>query len=128
MLNEDIGQRSRNFESYKERITNFSQEFELGLFLYILKRSLIWIALCVLTAVAAAFIYLRYTAPIYQSRALIQLRESNTAKQILSINSFTEDNNLQADVELMRSQFFMARALEKLPLEVSYFNRGQILT
>ncbi len=46
MLNEDINDRNLNFESYKERITNFSQEFELGLFIYILKRSLIWITLC----------------------------------------------------------------------------------
>ena len=45
MLSEDISQRNLNFESYKERITNFSNEFELGLFLYIVRRSLLWIVL-----------------------------------------------------------------------------------
>ena len=70
MLNEDISKRNLNFESYKERITNFSQEFELGLFLFILRRSLIWITLCVLTALASALIYLRYTAPTYEDRSL----------------------------------------------------------
>ena len=79
MLNEDINSRNVNLDSYKERITNFSQEFELGLFIFILKRSLIWIVLCVLTAIASAFIYLRYTAPMYETRALLQVRESNTA-------------------------------------------------
>ena len=39
MLSEDIGQWNLNFESYHERITNFSNEFELGLFLYIVRRS-----------------------------------------------------------------------------------------
>lgn len=128
MLNEDISERNLNFESYKERITNFSQEFELGLFIFILKRSLIWITLCVLTALASAFLYLRYTAPTYEARTLLQLRESNTAKQVLSMTTFVEDNNMQADVELMRSKIFIDRALRKLPLEVSYFNRGQVLT
>ncbi|MBK9628066.1 MAG: hypothetical protein IPO56_10300 [Flavobacteriales bacterium] len=129
MLNEDINSRNVNLDSYKERITNFSQEFELGLFIFILKRSLIWIVLCVLTAIASAFIYLRYTAPMYETRALLQVRESNTAKKVLSMNTFTDEtNNLQADVELMRSKFFMDRVLAKLPLKVSYFNQGQILT
>ncbi|MCW5897788.1 MAG: polysaccharide biosynthesis tyrosine autokinase [Flavobacteriales bacterium] len=128
MLSEDISQRNLNFESYKERITNFSNEFELGLFIHILRRSMVWIALCILMAMAAAFLYLRYTAPIYESRAVLQLRESNTAKQVLSMSTFGEDKNLQADVELMRSRFFLGRALKRLPLQVSYYNRGQILT
>ncbi len=128
MLSEDISQRNLNFESYKERITNFSNEFELGLFLHILRRSLIWIALCIMMALAAAALYLRYTAKIYESRAVLQLRESNTAQQVLSMSTFAEDKNLQADVELMRSRFFLDRSLDRLPLEVSYFNRGQILT
>ena len=64
MLNEDVNStRNVSFESYKERITNFSQEFEIGLFIFILNRSLVWIALVMLTALASAFIYLRYTAP-----------------------------------------------------------------
>ncbi|MFN6116221.1 MAG: Wzz/FepE/Etk N-terminal domain-containing protein, partial [Flavobacteriales bacterium] len=129
MVGEDISQRNLNFESYKERITNFSNEFELGLFLYIVKRSTFWILLCILSALAAAFIYLRYTAPIYEARTIIQLRESNTAQQVLSMNAFAEeDNNLQADVELMRSKFFVGMAMKRMDLEVSYYNRGQILT
>ncbi len=128
MLSEDISQRNLNFESYKERITNFSNEFELGLFLYIVRRSLLWIVLSILLALASAFLYLRYTAPTYESRTILQLRESNTAQQILNVESFVEDKNLQADVELMRSRFFISKALDRMPLEVSYFNRGQILT
>ena len=128
MLADDSSQRNLNIESYKERITNFSNEFELGLFLFIVRRSLLWIFLCVLTALAAALVYLRYTAPIYESKAIVQLRASNTAKQVLEMSTFGEDNNLLADVELMRSAFFMARVIKKMPMEVSYFNRGQILT
>ncbi|MEX1131814.1 MAG: polysaccharide biosynthesis tyrosine autokinase [Flavobacteriales bacterium] len=128
MLNDETSQRSLNFESYKERITNFSNEFELGLFLFIVRRSLLWIALFMLTALATSVLYLRYTASIYESRSLLQLRERNTAQQVLSMNTFGEDKNLQADVELMRSKFFLSKVLKRMPLEVSYFNKGQILT
>src|SRR5690606_18020187 len=111
MLSEDISQRNLNFESYKERITNFSNEFELGLFLYIVRRSLIWIALCILASMVAALLYLRYTPNVYESAAMIQLRDTNTAQQVLSMNTFAEDQSLQADVELMRSKFFIAKAM-----------------
>ena len=67
--------------------------------------------------------------PLYQPRTLLQLRESNTAKQVLSMTTFMEDNNLQADVELHAFEVLHRQgALGSLPLEVSYFNRGQILT
>ncbi|MBL7986017.1 MAG: hypothetical protein JNM91_13515, partial [Flavobacteriales bacterium] len=61
MLNDDVSNRAVSIDSYRERITNFSNEFDLGLFLYIVKRSLVWITLSILLAFAAAWIYLRYT-------------------------------------------------------------------
>ena len=67
MLSEDISNRNSSFESYKQRITNFSNEFDLGLFLYIFKRSLVWITLCMLLSFSAAWIYLRYTPNTYDS-------------------------------------------------------------
>ncbi len=94
MLSEDISNRNSSFESYKQRITNFSNEFELGLFLYILRRSLLWIILILTTALTSALLYLKYTAPVYESRSIMQLDESNNAKQVLSMNTFAEDKTL----------------------------------
>lgn len=128
MLNAESSQRSLNFESYKERLTNFSNEFELGLFIYIVKRSLIWVSLCILLAIAAAYLYLRYTPETFEARTMVQIREVNTAKQVLNMSTFAEDKNILADVELMRSKYFIAKALKLMPLDISYFNRGQILT
>jgi tyrosine-protein kinase Etk/Wzc len=128
MLRPDVSQRHLNYESYKERITNFSNEFDLGLFVHIVRRSMVWIVLTLLLSVACALLYLRYTAEIFESRSVLQLRRSNTAAEVLSMTSFSEVQNLNVDVELMRSRFMLARVLQKLPLQVSYFRRGQILT
>jgi len=128
MISEEGGARNNNLDSYRERITNFSNEFDLGLFIYIVKRSLIWIVLCILLALAAAYIYLRYTAPTYESKAIIQLSQHNNARKVLDVTDITEDKSIQADVELIRSKFFVGMALDRLPLTVSYYYNGQILT
>src|SRR5690606_28281405 len=84
--------------------------------------------MCLLLAFGAAYLYLRYTAPTYASSIVLQLGQSNNAQTVLKVNNLIEDNNLQADVQLLRSKFFIAKAVERLPLEVRYFFRGQILT
>ena len=88
MYNEDINKLNSNFDSYRERLTNFSNEFELGLFLHILRQNLYWLVIMVTIAVIASSIYLRYTAPTYEARTIIQLGNSDNAKRILNVNQF----------------------------------------
>ncbi|MEO8734080.1 MAG: GNVR domain-containing protein, partial [Flavobacteriales bacterium] len=129
MLNDEVSNRAASLDSYRDRITNFSNEFDLGLFVYIIKRSVVWIALSLLLAATGAFIYLRYTPPTYASHVLLQLGQSNNAQTVLNMNNMMEeDHSLQADVQLLRSKFFVAKAVALLPLKVSYFFSGQILT
>ncbi|HMW98307.1 MAG TPA: Wzz/FepE/Etk N-terminal domain-containing protein, partial [Flavobacteriales bacterium] len=125
---DDVSNRAASLDSYRERITNFSNEFDLGLFLYILKRSMVWVVLCVLLAGAAAWLYLRYTPNTYESNVLMQLSETNNAQKVLEVNPLMENTSLNADVELLKSKFFIAKALQRLPLEVGYFFKGNILT
>ena len=128
MLNDDVSNQAAQLDSYRDRITNFSNEFDLGLFVYIVKRTLVWIGMFLVLAFGAAYLYLRYTAPTYASSVVLQLGQSNNAQTVLKVNNLMEDNNLQADVQLLRSKFFIAKAVERLPLDVRYFFRGQILT
>lgn len=121
--------RKDEFELYKERITNFSQEFELGLFLYIGRKSLPWILGILLLAGIGSYLYLRYTIPIYESSVLLQLGEEDRAKQLLNVNNvYEEDEKLSADLEVLRSNFLLKRALKRLPLRVRYFAEGNFLT
>ncbi len=129
MLNDEASNRAASLDSYRERITNFSNEFDLGLFVYIVRRSLVWIITCLLLSFSAAYLYLRYTAPTYASSAKLQLGQSNNAQTVLKMNDMMlEDNSLQADVQMLQSKFFVAKAVAMLPLRVRYFFRGQILT
>ena len=91
MISEDIQKENERFERYKERVTNFSNNFEIGLFIYLLKKSFIIYILIFATSTASGYLYLRYTDPIYESNLIMQkhlivwaehIRKSITKKKL----------------------------------------------
>ncbi len=128
MYNEEISKTNENFSRYKERLTSFSSEFELGLFLYIARKSIIWIVLIILLATIGSLVYLRYEMPIYESTLILQINEDNTANKVLQVDNLYESEDLSSKIELLRSKYLMNRTLKTLPLQVGYFNKGQFLT
>ncbi len=127
MIGDNITDKNSNFEGYRERLTNFSQEFEFGLFLYILKRSLIWIVMIISLFLFVAFLYIRYTVPIYEANTILQMSKNNTAQKILDVSQMYDEGSLAGEIELIRSKFLIKKAVQKLPLEISYFVKGDIL-
>ena len=124
MLNNPEGQPSE-INQYKDRITKFSAEFELGLFLLIARKNFLWILLFIFLAGVSAFVYLRYSQPVYRSSTTIQLVNDNDAQKILEVNNANENQNQLAEaLELLRSPAFLKRVLDKLNLKNGYFNEG----
>lgn len=113
---------------YKERLTNFSHEFDLGLFLHIVRKSLLWLVLLGIVSVAAAYIYLRYTPEVFEAQTTLQLGEDDSANRVLNVNQFAADNSIEAKVELIRSKLLIERTLTQIPVEISYSAKGEILT
>ena len=113
---------------YKSRITNFSNEFDLGLFLYILRRSIVWLALGMVLTIAAAYLYLRYSPVVYEARSVIQLTENDNSSRILNLDNQIEESDVEAKVEQLRSKLLISRTIQQLPLRVSYFAEGQVLS
>ena len=125
MIGGDLHDKNSGINQYQERITKFSSEFELGLFLHIAKQSLIWIFLLLGISLSLAFLYLRYTQPIYQSKTIIQINSNNQANKVLDINKMYEEQDpLAASIEIIKSKVFLNRIVSSLNLYVSYFNEG----
>ena len=123
MIGADI--QSNNISQYQERITKFSSEFELGLFLHIARKSLIWIFLLLCISLSLAFLYLRYTQPVFQSKTIIQINNNNQATKVLNINQIYEEQDpLAASMEIIKSKVFLSRIINFLNLHISYFNEG----
>ncbi|MCZ2443700.1 MAG: polysaccharide biosynthesis tyrosine autokinase [Flavobacteriales bacterium] len=107
-------------------IPMFNQDFDLGLFVFISRKNLKWSLLIFFIISVSAFLYLRYTVPLYRSVAIIQLTDDISQKRFLGKDDIF-DNNIAQELELLRSPVFMQRTLDILSLNVTYFNKGRIL-
>jgi len=94
----------------------------------ILRRFWWWALLIIGVLGIAAFLYLRYTKPIYESSMVIQLEEKDQGKELLEIENINTKDNISSELELLRSQFLFDMALDKLNMNVSVFSKGNILT
>ncbi len=109
-----------------KKISSINDELDIKLFFYIAKRNILFPVVFVIIALTGAWLYLRYTPPIYQTSTIIQMGTQSQASRILPmVNIYDED--MAKQIELMRSSVFLQRALSKLPLEVSYYSKGRVL-
>jgi len=119
---------SNNINEAKARKrSTLNTESDPILFFHLLKQNLLWFALIIAICLSAAFVYLRYTTPIYEAKLIYQVNSINTANKVLNVNGFQEANNLAKDVEILKSKLLFKRALERVPIIVSYYNQGEIL-
>jgi capsular exopolysaccharide synthesis family protein len=77
-----------------------------------------------------AYTYLRYTKPVYESSLVLQLDNQDNAKEILQIENINSkiDNDIPAQIELMRSQLLFEQAVKKINYHVSLYSKGSVLT
>lgn len=75
----------------------------------------------------AAFVYLRYTKPIYESSVIIQISSEDQGADILNIKDASSRNSISREIELLRSEFILSRAIKKLNLNVGHFAEGDVL-
>ena len=106
---------------------NAQREFDLGLFKYILKKNFIWMVLIILLSVLGIFLTLRYTQPIYMSSSTLQIEKNDRANQFLDVGEIYETNEISAEIELLKSNYLITKAIETLPLKISYYSQGKFL-
>ena len=118
-------QSENSSNNYKDIVSNLSNELDLGLVFYIVKKSL-WIVLSLfIICFSSAFIYLRYSQTIYQASSVIQINDGQQASQILQINKIEVSSNKIAEaIEQMRSRIFLKKVVENSEFQISYFNEG----
>ena len=115
----------------RKKITPLNEEFDFKLFVTIAKKNAIWFGIFMFVSVMSAFLYLRYTSPIYEAASVIKLSDENNAGGMLLGNpdNMMNDNAKQmaGDIELIRSKIIAQRAINKLDLKISYYAKGTVL-
>lgn len=115
----------------QQKISIINDEIDIKLFLYITKKSFLYVLLFLGISFSLAFFYLRYTYPIYSSSATIQISSNDEkVRQILETENDLgqQQNDLTQAKEILSSSVFLSKALSKLPLDISYFYEGRILS
>ncbi len=111
----------------RKHVPRFNQDLEFPLILLILKKNLLWVLAVLVILTVLAFLYLRYTIPRYDAETVIQLTEEQSKFDFFDEKKKLGDQNIAADIELLRSQVFIKRIIDSLPLEITYFKEGRIL-
>lgn len=111
----------------EKRITTFNEDFDFNLFKKVIRKNLAWVFLFAVIAFLMAFLYLRYTYPIFESKAIIQVTMANSNSKILLDKNFQSSTDLPRKIELLKSATFLSRVFNKLPLDVSYYQIGSVL-
>ena len=104
----------------------FGEDFNFPLFLNIFRRSLPWIIFFIVISLGAVVLYLRYTPATYESTSKLMFHESEATAAIEFIQS--RGDKVFSEIELIRSDEVIQRALSILPMQVSYYETGKVLT
>ncbi|PKP03100.1 MAG: hypothetical protein CVU11_09535 [Bacteroidetes bacterium HGW-Bacteroidetes-6] len=106
--------------------SKLNDDFDFKLFLFIARRNLKFILVFFALLFALIFMYLRYTLPVYEASSVVQINSDDKAQKLFESKNFY-DEDIYRKIEIMRSPVFMERVIEKLPLDVSIFVKGNIL-
>ena len=118
-----------NLQPFNENeVSSFNREIDIDILKTVFRKNWVWLLLFIIIGIGGAFIYLRYTKPVYESKAIIQRSLKDEGQRILEFKDFSTENNLSADVELLRSPFLLEKVLMNLNLKISYFSEGEVLT
>ena len=88
---------------------------------------LVSVALCLL----GAYLYLRYTTPIYRVTGTLIFKQENQNSGGGKFNEIFNAKNVsdvQSEIEILKSQSLMERVVDSVKLQTSYFAVGKIKT
>ena len=87
---------------------------------------LVSVALCLL----GAYLYLRYTTPIYRVTGTLIFKQENqnSGGKFNEIFNAKNVSDVQSEIEILKSQDLMERVVDSIQLQTSYFAVGKIKT
>ena len=113
---------SNQLKDITERLNN---NFDIGIIAFLFNKSKIFILIFFVLSFTLAFLYLRYSQSIYESKAVLQIIDSHKTEAILKLNNIENNENVLAEaVEQIRSKEFLRRVVEKLDISVNYYSEG----
>ena len=114
-------------ENAQQSSLNPVDDFNLGLFIYIVNKSVVWLVFIVIICVTLSIIYLRYAPRIYNSSTTLMLKTEKTT-QILGVQNIVveqDETEISREMRLLKSKLLIERIIGFLPLQVGYYKEGK---
>lgn len=105
------------------------QKVDSGKLLFVFMKSIKWFLLIIFINFLLAFLYVRYTKPLYESSSEIKL-DKEEQSEILGLNSVNNNSSfgmLSSEIELIKSRLFFNKVIDAVRLNPQYFTDGNIL-
>ena len=121
---------------YDSELVKEESGFDIKVIWALLLRYKYWIAVSVVVCMGLAWLYLRYTTPVYQvsSKMLIKDREQRRSYNSSISNTFSElgfmnsSNGFDNEIEVLATRTLNKLVVRKLKLYTSYYVHGRIRT
>ena len=98
-------------EAKKPSVIN--DELDLGILLKIIRKNIIWVMVLIILGVSLAFLKVRYTQPLYQSKAVVKIGEKNEMNQLMQLENIYE-TNLNTELTRLNSKSLFEKAIQRL--------------
>jgi len=94
-----------------------------------------WFVLAAGLSVTIAFVYLRYTTPQYQASTTILVKDEKKGGMLSELSAFSDlgvgsglKNNVDNEIEILRSRTLVERTIKKLGLNISMTVNGNVFS
>ncbi|GAA0894736.1 tyrosine-protein kinase [Fulvivirga kasyanovii] len=97
--------------------------------LTVLRKSIPWVLFIFVLTNLSAYLYIRWTKPLYESESELKLDVKSDATE-LGLTGLTENKNLNiisGEIELLKSKLFFNKVIETIDLSISYYTAGKVL-
>lgn len=114
-------------EALPQASFNPVEDFNLGLLIYVINKSIIWVLLIVALSVVLSLIYLRYTPRIYEATTSLMLKSEKTT-EILGVQQIINENGddeIRREIQLLTSKLLLDKVVNALPLQIGYYKEGK---
>lgn len=105
-------------------------DFKAILFKYLIHWP--WFVACILICVAGAWLYLRYTAPVYNVSASVIIKDNDKSSKsgtgmadLEDLGFYSSISNFDNEVEILQSRTLIRKVVEELDLYISYAAKGR---
>jgi tyrosine-protein kinase Etk/Wzc len=94
-----------------------------------------WFVLAACLALSLAFIYLRYSTPLYQASSTILVKDEKKGGMLSELSAFADmgigggmKSNLDNEIEILKSRTLVERTVQELGLNIVIVQKGNVVS